>query len=336
MSFTWISPHQPAVVLAPMEGVTDAPMRALMTEIGGLSFCVSEFLRVTHQLYPNHVFQEHVPEFETSCKTPAGVPVQIQLLGGDEEMMALNAQRACNLGAKAIDINFGCPSPVVNRHDGGASLLRYPERIRRIVAAVRQAVPVGIPVSAKLRLGWESMDDIFINAENAALGGASWITIHGRTKMQGYTPPAYWQNIGKVREMLDIPVVANGDIWTREDFLRCRDQTGCKHFMIGRGALANPVLARQIARELGLDLSSQAPADFTHHPAEWEPLLKRFSEIATPEAVAESSKQTRYVVCRIKQWLKMAGMRTPLGPWFDEVKRCNTVEDVFAKLSNSV
>src|SRR4051812_25679195 len=176
MRFPWISHEKPAVVLAPMEGVTDAPMRTLLTERGGFTFCVSEFLRISQELLPHRVYTEHVPELLTECKTPSGVPIQIQLLGGDEEKMALSALRACELGAGAIDLNFGCPAPTVNRHDGGASLLRYPHRIRNIVSAVRKAFPPEIPVSAKLRLGWESMEDILLNAEQAALGGASWLT----------------------------------------------------------------------------------------------------------------------------------------------------------------
>src|SRR6478609_5011361 len=114
MQSKWITHDQPALVLAPMEGVTDAPMRALLTEQGGFSFCVSEFLRVTQDLLPAHVFYRHVPELNSGCRTPSGTPIQIQLLGGNEEAMATNAQRACDLGARAIDINFGCPSPTVN------------------------------------------------------------------------------------------------------------------------------------------------------------------------------------------------------------------------------
>ena len=100
---------------------------------------------------------------------------------------------ACDAGALGIDINFGCPAPTVNSHDGGATLLKYPHRIREIVRAVRDAVPSDLPVSAKLRLGWESIDDIYENARMAADGGASWITIHARTRAQGYQPPVYWR-----------------------------------------------------------------------------------------------------------------------------------------------
>jgi tRNA-dihydrouridine synthase C len=253
-SFSWLQAGRPALILAPMEGVTDASMRDLLTERGGFHFCVSEFLRISQDLLPPRSYFEHVPELKNLSRTPSGIPVQIQLLGGNEERLALSAQRAIKLGAKAVDLNFGCPAPTVNRHDGGASLLKYPDRIQAIVRGVRSAVPAEFPVSAKLRLGWESMDDILVNAEAAARGGASWITIHARTRMQGYTPPAHWKYIGQVnRELqLGIPIVANGEIWTLKDFLQCQDETGSEHFMLGRGALADPALVFEITIHIHL------------------------------------------------------------------------------------
>ncbi len=322
-----LHPQTPALVLAPMEGVTDAPMRALMTERGGFTYCVSEFLRVIDSLYPTHVFHRHVPEFHNGCRTPSGTPVQIQLLGGDEEAMAFNAERAIRLGAQAIDINFGCPSPTVNRHDGGAALLKFPERICKIVASVRSAVPTPIPVSAKLRLGWDCNDDIHKNAEQAALGGASWITIHARTKVQGYAPPAHWKYIGEVRKNLDIPVIANGDIWSLEDFLRCQDVTGCSHFMIGRGALANPFLAWQIAGELKI-WPHQLASEFEHTPANWLPILRRFEELSSP-----TSKASTYATSRIKQWIKMAKVKSSI-PWFDDIKQIHDKNELFHALES--
>src|SRR4051812_41578163 len=151
----WITPHRPALVLAPMEGVTDAPMRALQGEDGAFTHAVSEFLRVSQAVSPAKVFFHHVPELRNGCRTITGLPVQVQLLGGDPDLMAAAAVKAVECGATAIDINFGCPAPTVNRHDGGATLLKYPLRLRGIVAAVRAAVPQPIPVSAKLRLGWD-------------------------------------------------------------------------------------------------------------------------------------------------------------------------------------
>src|SRR4051794_29311651 len=240
----------PALVLAPIEGVTDAPMRALMGERGGFSFCVSEFLRINDSLPPARTFQHHMPELRQDSRTPSGLRVQLQLLGGDPGRLAQAAARACELGSPGVDLNFGCPAPTVNRHDGGATLLKHPARLRDIVAQVRAAVPRHLPVSAKLRLGWDCITSIDQNSQMAAEGGAAWITIHGRTRVAGYAPPVFWAPIGRVRERLGIPVVANGDIWTIADFRRCREESGCRHFMLGRGALADPLLPARVAAEL--------------------------------------------------------------------------------------
>lgn len=326
MPFSWIVPEQPALVLAPMEGVTDAPMRTLLTERGGYSFCVSEFLRISQEIPPARTYYEHVPELLSGCKTQSGVPVQIQLLGGNEEKLAKSALIACELGAGAIDLNFGCPAPTVNRHDGGASLLKHPHRLRSIVEAVRKAVPKEIPVSAKLRLGWENPEDIYLNAEQACLGGASWLTIHARTRMQGYAPPAHWKFIGEVRRRLGIPIVANGEIWSLEDFLRCQDETGCRHFMLGRGSLGDPSLVHGIAHELGIQVS-QSAFPFSQLPKDWVPLLRRYSEISQPYAHV-----SQYTACRIKQWLRFANLKKPL-PWFDEIKRGKNQEEIFGILA---
>ena len=179
------------------------------------------------------------------------------------------------------------------------TLLKYPTRIREIVAAVRAAMPPRVPVLAKLRLGWDGIDAVHENAAMAAEGGAAWVTIHGRTRLAGYCPPIFWRPIGKVREALRIPVVANGDIWTLDDFKRCRDETGCVHFMLGRGALADPRLSRRVAAELGLGL---VPHD---EPIAWEPPLRSLVEWTGAFAAVRPER----VVRRLKQWLKMASNR---------------------------
>lgn len=313
-----LRPDAPALILAPMEGVTDAPMRAVQGIGGAFTFAVSEFVRVAHVPLPRALLLRYVPELRTGGRTPTGLPVQVQLLGGNAGLMAESAGVAVAAGATAIDINFGCPAPTVNRHDGGATLLKYPLRIREIVGAVRAAVPAAVPVSAKLRLGWDRTDAIFENAAMAAEGGATWITVHARTRTQGYAPPVYWPLVGQVRERLGIPVVANGDIRTVEEFRRCRDETGCRHFMLGRGALADPGLAGQVAAELGL--ANLPPIQSIDWPAELRRLM-----VWTPAASAEG------MVKRMKQWLRMAAAYGTFAR-FDEVKRTACVTEMLAVL----
>lgn len=310
----WIKSGIPALVLAPMEGVADAPMRAFLSELGGFTFCVAEFIRISQAVPGHRVFHERIPELLNGSRTPAGLPVQVQLLGGDPDLLAGSAVVAVGAGARAVDLNFGCPAKTVNRHDGGATLLRYPHRIRAIVAAVRKALPPNVPVSAKLRLGWDTSTAIHANAASAAEGGASWITIHGRTKEQGYRPPAYWGPIAEVRARLRIPVVANGEIWTVEDLRRCREDTGCEHFMLGRGALANPLLARAAAVELRI-ADGQYPASEPRISADWLALVRGFVELST--AAGRTSAGT---ASRIKQWLGLAN-QDGKQPWIDALRR---------------
>lgn len=305
-----------------MEGVTDAPTRALFGEHGAFSYAVSEFVRVSVGVLPPKVFRRCVPELLTGGKTPTGLPVQVQILGGNPDLVAETAYNAYHVGATCIDLNFGCPAPIVNNHDGGAALLRHPCRLRDIVSAVKAAVP--IPVSAKLRLGWDNIEAIHENAAMAAEGGASWLTIHARTKAQGYAPPVYWKPIGKVRRDLGLPVIANGDIWTVDDFLRCREETGCIHYMLGRSAMANPSLSYAVAQELGIS-SQPVPS------VDWVSLLRahvRWSEhfgYGVP----------RLMLLRLKQWLAMASKFGDFAH-FDALKRAQNIEEFFSQLEELV
>jgi len=234
------------LLLAPMEGLLDFVLRDVLTRVGGVERCVSEFIRITDTLMPERVFLRYVPELMQGSKTTSGIPVRPQLLGSDAVCLADNAASLASLGAEGIDLNFGCPSPVVNRHRGGSALLEEPELLYHIVSAVRQSVPLHLAVSAKMRLGLN--DDA--RAEECALAieaaGATELVVHARTKTDGYRPPAYWERIADIRQVVRLPLVANGEIWTVADALRCREVSGCQRLMLGRGMVANPALARAI------------------------------------------------------------------------------------------
>ena len=321
----------PAIILAPMEGLTDAPMRETQGQIGIFTHAVAEFFRISINVPTRPAFYRAVPELRQGARTNSGLLIHVQLLGGHPGRMAESALVACQAGACAIDINFGCPAPTVNNHDGGASLLKYPKRIREIVAAVRGAVPPEIPVSAKLRLGWDSTDAIFENAAMAAEGGASWLTIHARTREQGYRPPVRWEPVRIVRESLGIPIVANGDIWSLAEFRQCREETGCHHFMLGRGALGNPALSHQIAGELNLSGTGRfAPPAEADSALDWRPYLQRLIDVTE----VSPRRPSFYLVRRIKQWLKIASLCGNF-PHFDAIKRAESVEEIFAALASA-
>lgn len=344
----WIRKGTPALVLAPMEGVTDYPMRALLTERGGFDLCVSEFLRISGELLPDRILNRHLPELSHAGLTRSGCPVMLQILGGDPELVAQTALQGVRLGALGIDINFGCPSPTVNRHDGGAALLKHPERIRAIIACVRGAVAKTIPVSAKLRLGWDVTDAIFVNAAAATEGGANWLTVHARTKAQGYSPPVHWETVRLLIREAQLPIVVNGDIKDWESFERCRDITQAEHFMIGRGALGNPDLARHItagqssihrgissnnesgglAMECNAQKSVESLRGMTGAAdlATWRDLLRRFDALANPVGDRKG-----YVLSRMKQWLNLAHKIGRID-WFDRIKQAQSMDEFWRTL----
>jgi tRNA-dihydrouridine synthase C len=292
---------KPLVLLAPMEGLLDFVLRDILTRVGGIDRCVSEFIRITDQLLPERVFIRVVPELLNGSRTPAGVPVRAQLLGSDASCMADNAARLAAMGSAGIDLNFGCPANIVNRHGGGAALLQDPQAVGRIVAAVRRAVPLGVPVSAKMRLGFH--DDAL--AEDCARAideaGASELVVHARTKADGYRPPAYWDRIADIRQVVALPVVANGEIWTLTDAQRCREVSGCDMLMIGRGAVADPGLGQAIQHGCGAPL--QVPAALA-----WSALLPH---IATFWHLVCTRLDARSRAGRLKQWLNFLRRRYP-------------------------
>ena len=237
------------VVLAPMEGLADDVMRRVLTAIGGYDWCVSEFIRVTDSVLPERAFRRISPELDHGAKTAAGTPIRLQLLGSDPQRLAENAARAAALNPFGIDLNFGCPTPTVFKHRGGSALLDEPELLHRIVLAVRQAVPPEMPVTAKLRLGIRDTSRTLECAAALESGGAAELVVHARTKEDGYRPEVRWEWLAFVREAVNIPVIANGEVWTPHDWQRCRAISGCSDVMIGRGAVADPFLARQLRSE---------------------------------------------------------------------------------------
>lgn len=293
-----------------MEGLLDFVLRDVLTRVGGVDRCVSEFIRITGSLLPDKVFLRYVPELLNGSRTAAGVPVRAQLLGSDPVCMAENAARLAALNPEGIDLNFGCPAKVVNRHGGGAALLQEPERIAQVVAAVRRAVPAHLPVSAKMRLGFNDTSLMRECAQAMQDGGAAELVVHARTKSDGYRPPAYWELIPEIRAAVRIPVVANGEIWTVQDAQRCREVSGCNALMLGRGAVADPGLARALR---AAD-SGQAGTD-TVRWADLLPHLQTFWDLVCADL------EPRQRAGRLKQWLNLLRRRYPEAQQaFDHVR----------------
>ena len=237
------------ILLAPMEGLADNLLRGVLTGIGGYDWAICEFIRISGNVLPVKTYERICPELLNDSRTAAGTPMRVQLLGSDPYLMAENARRLVTLKPAGIDLNFGCPAPTVNRHRGGAALLGEPELLNEIASAVRAAVPVDIPFTAKMRLGIDDTSLAVDCAQALAAGGIDELIVHGRTRADGYRPPARWASIDRVRAAIDIPLIANGEVWTVDDFVRCQQETGCADIMLGRGAIADPLLARRVRGE---------------------------------------------------------------------------------------
>lgn len=286
------------LLLAPMEGLLDFTLRDILTRAGGVDRCVAEFIRVTGTLLPERVFTRVVPELNHGGLTRAGVPVRVQLMGSDPVCLAENAARLAGLGPAGIDLNFGCPAKVVNRHGGGAALLQDPALLHRIVAAVRRAVPTSMPVSAKMRLGFDDPAVALDCALAIVSAGAEELVVHARTKADGYRPPAYWERIAEIREAVAVPVIANGEIWSVADAMRCRELSGCDTLMLGRGMVSDPGLALAI---VAADRGARTELGW----AELQPLLAAFWRLVSGHI------EPRARAGRLKQWLNYLRRRHP-------------------------
>jgi nifR3 family TIM-barrel protein len=228
----------PYLLLAPMEGVGDACFRRAIASIGGFDEAVRDFIRVPANA--------HIPSlskvYDPNELTP--VPLAAQIMGSDTELMAAMAVSLMNKGAPRIDVNCGCPSNTVTGRGAGSSLLKDPSILHEVAKSVVQAVP--IPVTVKMRSGFEDISLFKENLLAAQESGVRYITLHPRTKVDGYGPPARWDLIAEAKSLLKIPVVGNGDILTVQNALDILRETRCDALMIGRGSLINPFLFHEI------------------------------------------------------------------------------------------
>ena len=312
-----------------MEGVVDSITRSILADFGGFDFFLTEFVRVTDHLHRPLILERYAPELKLSRegRTPYPAvsnqsgqlkPLLIQFLGSDPGLLAENSAQAAELGFIGIDLNFGCPAPTVNRHDGGATLLKNPDRIFKIIEAVRKAVPLQHSVSAKVRLGFS---DTSLRKEIAlavTTAQASWMTVHARTRDEGYRPPAHWNLIGEMLAVAPkLAVVANGEVWSPDDFTQMLKASGCKHAMLGRGALARPNLAR-LCRELfhSEHTEVEVPSE------EWSDVIEALYRFVK---ACQETKGAGFAAARLKQWLKALSRTFPEAKSLFEFMKVKTL-----------
>lgn len=219
------------LALAPMAGVTDFAFRQICKEHGA-AWTVTEMISAKALCCHN--------ENTFRLLTPDSSPCAVQLFGHDPDSMAEAAQIVQeHTHCTAIDLNMGCPAPKIVKNGDGAALMRDLSLAAAVIAAVRRAVTV--PVTVKCRLGWEETEKNYLDfVQMAEAAGASAIAVHGRTRAQQYSGTADWSAIRTVKEMVSIPVIANGDVFTPQDVLHILEATGADMAMIGRGTLGNP------------------------------------------------------------------------------------------------
>jgi nifR3 family TIM-barrel protein len=249
----------PYLQLAPMEGVGDRCFRKAMATIGGFDEAVRDFLRVPRNAHIKSLASEyHADEL-------APIPLAAQLMGSDPDLMGEMAQEIERRKAPRIDLNCGCPSNTVTGRGAGSSLLKEPNFLHQVAKAVVEAV--SIPVTLKMRSGYEDISLFRENLFAAQESGISYLTLHPRTKVDGYGPPARWDLIAEAKSILKIPVVGNGDILNVEDALRMLKMTKCDALMIGRGSIINPFIFHQI----------RAHFSGKQYQPSWEDLVQYFN-----------------------------------------------------------
>ncbi len=301
------------IILAPMEGVLDYHVRQILTEINALDYCVTEFVRITHHKLSNRTFYRLCPELHHGGKTASGTPVRVQILGQSPEWMAENAVKAIELGSHGVDINFGCPAKTVVGSHGGAYLLQYPDQIFNIVKQVRQAIGTSEILSVKIRLGWADKSYCYEIADAIALAGANELVIHGRTKADGYQADKIdWQTIGNIKQRADIPIIANGEIFSIQHAQDCVRLSQTSDIMLGRGILTIPNLANMLR--------------FNEAPLSWQNVLNILMRYAT--TTIEDVKPL-YHSARIKQWLAyFRQYYTPASDLLSQIRTLKTQKEI--------
>lgn len=225
------------ILLAPMAGITDLPYRLIMKGFGaGLVF--------TEMVSANGLIRDGIRTRELLRSSAQERPLGVQLFGDDPEVLAQAATLVRDDG-ELIDINLGCPVKKVVRSGAGSALLREPDRVARIISAVRKVTD--LPLTVKVRSGWDEPSINFVEIGRIAQNeGVDAITLHPRTRAQGFSGISDWSHIRDLKAALSIPVIGSGDIYTADDALRMLDETGCDGIMIGRGGYGNPWLIRDI------------------------------------------------------------------------------------------
>jgi tRNA-dihydrouridine synthase B len=224
--------------MAPMAGITNLPFRLMVKKLGAA-------MVTTEMISAMGLFRGQEKTLDYLKTHPDEKPLAIQIFGSKSEVMARAAEVVVEAGANIVDINMGCPVKKIIKTGAGGALLRTPQKVKEIVSTVRRACPA--PLTVKIRAGWAADEPVAVETARIIEDcGADAITVHPRFVKQGFSGNADWTVIAEVKEQLKIPVIGNGDVFKPSVALQMKRQTGCDGVMIGRGAIGNPWIFRQI------------------------------------------------------------------------------------------
>jgi tRNA-dihydrouridine synthase B len=282
-------PFAPACVLAPMEGVTNAAVREVLASYGPVGLVCTEFVRISGGRISSTYLKRQVEKLPN-------VPLSVQVMGNDPELMAEAGLVVARAGADVVDLNLGCPTNSAVRKGVGAALLKQPELLSRLLQTMRRSVP-GL-LSAKLRAGFDTTSDAIRNARLVQDSGLDYVTIHPRRRVDHYLGSADWRIVALIKSELDIPVVGNGDIWYAHSALRMFEETRCDAVMLGRPALRNPWIFRQLSELLaGREPFRPSGADLAGHLRRLAVALATHAGDASHSALGPLKEQLSYL-CR--------------------------------------
>jgi nifR3 family TIM-barrel protein len=307
--------------LAPLAGVSDRPFRAICRGMGA-SFTYTEMvsaLGLVHGTLQTESYLDRDPDEE---------PFAVQIFAAEPEALARGAEVAVRAGAGIVDVNMACPVKKVCGTGAGAALGREPRRVEAAVRAIRAAVPV--PVTVKIRAGWDDAEVNCVEVARAAeAGGAAAVALHGRTRAQGYSGRARWDLVRGVKEAVSIPVLGSGDVWSAADALRMREETGCDAVLVARGACGNPWIFRELrAAERGLPPPPPPTRD------EWVGTVLRHVALQIEHRLRQRGGETpdeseRHAVRELRKHLLWYTRGRPGGVHFRrDADRLQTADDV--------
>lgn len=302
----------PVLALAPMQDVTDLAFWRLMADYGGADVYFTEYFRVTRDSRLSRDILRSITE------NPTGRPAIAQMIGNDVDAMVRTARELQKYQVAGIDLNLGCPAPVVYRKCAGGGLLRDLPRIDGLLCALRDAI-TDVPFTVKTRIGFENPSEFDLLLEMFARHPIDLLTVHGRTVRQGYGPGVHYDRIQQACETLDIPVLANGDVDAATRAVEILRLTGARGLMIGRGAVRNPWLFSQIHSALaGETVRVPKGRDVLEY-------IHRLYDAVTTPGVGESPQ-----VQRMKKYLNFIGVGIGDGGFLHSIRRTSQRDEFFA------